>query len=98
MNARRNSKDRSWILDLENALKMVENREKETRLQLEAEVAELRATIEKLAGSSRNMNADFKRMTAGLRRRFAFLRTPVGFRVSCIMLGALYFPKYYFEV
>jgi len=86
------------IGDLENALKTVEDREKETRSQLEAEIVELRATIEKLAGRSRNMNANFKRVMTGLRKRFAFLRTPVGFSVSCIMLGALYFVKYYFEV
>jgi len=78
------------IEDLQKALKRVEGSEKETRLQLEAEIAELRATIEKLARSSRNMNGDFKRITARLRRRFSFLLTPVGFSVSCMVLGALY--------
>ena len=86
------------IKDLESALKTVKDGQKETKLELEAEIAQLRATIEKLAGSSRNMNADFKRIMGGLRKRFAFLRTPVGFSVSCVMLGVLYFAKYYFQV
>jgi len=84
------------IKDLDNALKTAQGREKETKLQLEAEIAELRATLEKLAWSSRNMNTDFKRIMAGLRKRFSFLFTRVGFSVSCIVLGVLYLARCYF--
>ena len=86
------------IEELQNTLKTAEGREKETRLQLEAEIAQLRAAIEKLYRSSRNMNADFKKIMAGLRKRFSFLLTPVGFSISCIVIGALYVARCYFGV
>jgi len=77
------------IGELQDALKTVEGREKETKLLLDAEIAELRATIRKLAEGSRNGNSDFKSKKKDLRERFAFLLKPVAFSVSFIVLGIL---------
>lgn len=76
---------------LQSTLKTAEGREKETRLQLEAEIAELRATIAKLNKESRDMNADYGRKKTEAGKRFPSLRTSVGFSVSCVILGALYY-------
>ena len=42
-------------------------------LRLEAEMAELRATIEKLATGSKNMSADYKRVEVKMGKQAAFL-------------------------
>jgi len=81
------------IEELQDVLETVRGREKETRLQLESEIAELRETIKKLTNGSRNMNADYKRKKVEAVKKFASLRSPVGVSISCIIAGALY---YYF--
>lgn len=78
------------IEELQHTLKTVKGREKRTRLQLEAEISELRAAIGRLTSGSRNMNVDYKRIKVQLGKRFAFLLTPVGLTVSGLVLGALY--------
>jgi hypothetical protein len=85
------------IKELQNALKTVKGREKQTRAQLEAEIAELRTMIETLTNGSRNMNSDYKRMIAMAGIRFAFLFGPaVGVGVGAIILGVLYYSRYLF--
>ena len=79
------------IKELQEALRTVKGREKQTRLQLEVEISDLRATIEKLTNGSKGMNADYKRMKAEAGKRFAFLLASVGLSVSCVVLGALYY-------
>ena len=81
------------IEELQDALESVRGREKETRLQLEAEITELRETIGKLTNGSRNANADYKRKKVEAVRKFSSLRSPVGASISCLIAGALY---YYF--
>ena len=81
----------SSIKEPQYALNTVKGREKQTRLQLDTEIAELRATIEGLAEGSKNMNADYKRKKAEADKRFAFLLALVGFSVSCVILGTLHY-------
>jgi hypothetical protein len=74
---------------LRNALENVRGREKETRSQLEAEIAELRAEIKKLTSGSKNMNTGYKKKKAEAGKRWAFLLSPGGISISCIVLGVL---------
>lgn len=77
------------IDELQNALETVRGREKETRSELEAEIADLRENIGKLTNESKNMNKDYRKKKTDAKKRFAFLFTPAGFSISCMLLGAL---------
>ena len=80
------------IGELQHALETAKGREKETRSQLEGQIAELQKIIGKLANESRNMNTDYnKKKVAAVKRFSKFLRSPVGFGVSCVVLGVLYY-------
>ena len=79
------------IEELQNTLKTVKGGEEQAKLQLE--IAELRAMVEKLTNGAKNMNADYKRMKSEAGKQLALVLTSVGFSVSCVILGALY---YYF--
>jgi len=80
------------IEELQDALKTVRGREKETRSRREAEIAELRVKIDKLTNESRNMNTDYERMKAEAANRFGFLLKPVGVGVgiSFLVVGAVW--------
>jgi len=78
------------IEELQDALMTVKGREKETRSQLEAEIAELRAKIDKLTNWSRSMNVDFERFKAEAFERFGFLLTPAGVGVGVGAFGVSY--------
>jgi len=79
------------VEELQNALNTVRGREKEMRLQLEGEIAELRKQIEELTSGSRNMNSDYEDKKEKTNKRFAFLFLPAGVGISCIILGVLYY-------
>jgi len=77
------------IGELQNELVTVRGREKETKSQLEAEIAELRKEVNKLANKSRNMNADFQVQKATAAKLFASLFSlVVGISISCVVLWA----------
>ena len=63
------------IEELQGELNTVRGRENETRQQLNAEIAELRATIANLAQRSRDMNADYERSKEEAATRFAWFFT-----------------------
>jgi len=77
------------IGELQNELVTVRGREKETKSQLEAEIAELRKEVNKLANKSRNMNVDFQVQKATAAKLFASLFSlVVGISISCVVLWA----------
>ena len=63
------------IEELQNELRAVRCNEGETRLQLTAEIAELRVTIASLTRGSRDMNADYERKKVEVATRFAWVFT-----------------------
>ena len=63
------------IEELQNELRAVRRNEGETRLQLTAEIAELRATIASLTQRSRDMNADYERSRVEVATRFSWIFT-----------------------
>ena len=83
------------IGELQNELSTVRGREKETRSQREAEIAELREKIDKLTNGSRNMNADYKEIKAKAAKLLAPLFSRTGISISCIILGAFYAARYF---
>jgi len=86
------------VNELQTELDTVRGREKETRSEREAEIAELREKIKKLTNGSRNMNADYKKMKAKAAKLFTSLCTPAGISISCIILGALCAARYFLLV
>lgn len=79
------------IEELQDALTNVKSRERETRSQLEVEIAELRAEIKRLTEGSRNMNAGYKAKKTKMGKLWASLRSPAGISISCVLLGVLYY-------
>ena len=75
--------------ELQNALENVRGREKETRSQMEAEIAELLREIERLKNGSGNMNTDYRDRKTKAAKLWAALRTPAGASISGIVFGAL---------
>lgn len=77
------------VNELQNALENVRGREKETRSQMEAEIAELMREIERLKNGSGNMNTDYRDRKTKAAKLWATLRTPAGVGISSIVFGAL---------
>jgi hypothetical protein len=78
------------VQELQNALENLRDREKETRLQMEADIAGLLEEIRKLRFGSVNMNKDYRNRKAKAASLWASLRYPARIGISCIVLGALY--------
>ena len=77
---------------LQSVLAKVMHREKETRLQLEAEVAELLEEIKRHTERSGSLNAGYKTMKAKAKTLWASLWSPAGgIGISSILICALYY-------
>ena len=63
------------VEELQGELNTVRRRENETRLRLNAEIAELRTTIANLTQRSRDMNADYERSRVEVATRFSCIFT-----------------------
>jgi len=80
------------VEELQNALKIVRDEEKETRSQLKAEIAGLQETIKKLTHESRNMNTKYGKKKEEAGKWFAFLLSPIGnIGIPRLILGILYY-------